>query len=265
MSDNLASTTTFTFTVLAKDASNNSSVQSNSANGTTLEAAAAGSECTAETFESIPDNIGSYSDITWTGDNGLSWNSTNSRTDQTINNKSITVKGNGVLTSPTSTNGIQSLTVTTKLIFSGSAGTFDLKVNGISKGSIPYSSSEQTTTINNIDVADNVTIVFDSNSSGSNRVIFDDLSWTCYSALAVDDYSLSNVAIYPNPTSGNSLTIDVLEDVTISVFDILGKQVLRSQVSRADNQLDISRLNSGMYLIRLETKNGSATKKFIKK
>ena len=124
--------------------------------------------------------------------------------------------------------------------------------------------------------AKDVTLIRKSTISNPNAV-FDLNEWDSFAqdncsnigmhttALGVNNYSLSNIAIYPNPTSGNTLTIDVLEDVNISVFDILGKQVLRSQVSRDDNQIDISRLNSGMYLIRLKTENGSVTKKFIKK
>ena len=260
----LASETTFTFTVLAKDAANNESAQSTSADGTTLEGAASGSTCATETFENIPANSSSYATRNWTGDNGLAWEATDARTDQSINNRAITIR-NGVLTAPTIADGIGELTVTTQLVFSGSSGTFDLNVNGVFKGTIPYSATEQTTVIPNIDVTGSVTIVFDNNSSGSNRVMFDDLTWTCFSALAVDDFTLENIKIYPNPASGNTLTIDTLEEVTISVFDILGKQVLKAQVSRGDNQIDISDLNSGIYMIRLQTENGSATKKLIKK
>ncbi|MFK5878886.1 MAG: endonuclease [Flavobacteriaceae bacterium] len=260
----LASTTTFTFTVLAKDAANNVSAQSASANGTTLEGATSGSTCLTETFENIPASSSSYATQNWTGDNGSAWEATDARTDQTLNTRALTIR-NGILTAPTTADGIETLTVTTMLVFSGSSGTFDLNVNGIFKGTIPYGASEQTTVIPNIDVTGSVTIVFDNNSSGSNRVMFDDLTWTCFSALAIDDYNLENIRIYPNPASGSLLTIDALDNVTIAIFDILGKQILKDEISRDDNQIDISRLNSGIYLIRLQTENGSATKKFIKR
>ncbi len=101
------------------------------------------------------------------------------RTDQTLNGRAITIR-NGSLTSPNVFGGIGELTVTTQLVFSGSAGTFDVKVNGTSISTIPYSSTSQTTTIPNIEVEGNITVVFDNNSLASNRVRFDDLSWTCY-------------------------------------------------------------------------------------
>ncbi|MDC9721329.1 MAG: endonuclease [Urechidicola sp.] len=126
------------------------------------------------------------------------------------------------------------------------------------------------------DFAQNTTLVRKPTINGPNTS-FDIAEWgsfaqdTCTDigshsvTLAVNDYTLESIRIYPNPASGNTLTIEVLENVTISVFDILGKQVLNTQVSRTNNQIDISDLNSGIYMIRLQTENGSATKKLIKK
>ena len=125
------------------------------------------------------------------------------------------------------------------------------------------------------DFAKNTTLVRKSTINGPNTS-FDINEWDSYAqdtcsdigthtvTLAVDDFDLSSIRIFPNPTSGNTLTIAVLEDVNISIFDILGKQVLKDQVSRSNKKIDISQLNRGMYLIRLQTENGSITKKFIK-
>ncbi len=266
----LTASTTYSFTVLAKDAAGNTSAQSTPTNGTTLAGGGGGGgDCATETFESIPANSSSYSLRTWTGDNGLTWSATNARTDQTLTTRAITMR-NGVLTSPTVNGGIEDLTITTQRTFSGGAGTYNIKVdNGTTittVGTVPYDATVQTTTILGINIIGSVSIILDrASGSTGDRVKFDDLSWTCHAVLGIEKLSLSNIKIYPNPASGNSLTIDTQENVNISVFDILGKQVLRSQISRDNNQIDISRLNSGMYLIRLQTENGSATKKFIKR
>lgn len=139
---------------------------------------AALSYCTNETFANVGP-YGGYQTETWTGDDGYIWTATDARTDQSINGSAITVR-NGSLTSSSVPGGIGDLTVTTQLKFSGSSGTFDLLVNGVSVGSIPYSSSVQTTTISGINISGNVVIEM-SNNSSSNRVAIDDLSWTCYS------------------------------------------------------------------------------------
>ena len=179
----LSPQTMYSFTILAKDAANNMSAQSTSASETTLMGSGGGGDCATESFESIPStgNTSSYTTRTWTGDNGLMWSATDARTDQTLNGKAITVR-NGNLTAPLTTGGIGELTVTTQLTFSGSAGTFDVQVNGASVGSVPYSGDNTmstTTTIPNINIAGDVVIVLDKQSS-SNRVRIDDLSWTCY-------------------------------------------------------------------------------------
>ena len=83
-------------------------------------------------FENIPSNQGSYATRTWTGNDGVTdgWTATDARTDQTLNGRAICVR-TGSLTSPSISGGIGSLTVTTQLTFSGSAGTLDLYVNGV--------------------------------------------------------------------------------------------------------------------------------------
>lgn len=69
------------------------------------------------------------------------------------------------------------------------------------------------------------------------------------------------VSIYPNPTS------DFLKfsgDVkSVEIFDVTGKLVNAKKVS--GNKVDVNQLKSGMYMIKMETANGTQTEKFIKK
>src|SRR5690606_30921871 len=93
--------------------------------------------CVEEDFSGIA-NRSSYGTKTWTGTGGT-WTATDAREDQTINGKAITIR-NGVLTSPEFTNGVSSITMTTKLPFQDQAGNLVVKVNDIEVGTIPYSS-----------------------------------------------------------------------------------------------------------------------------
>lgn len=155
--------------------------------------------CVIEDFSNIPTSSGSsYNNRTWTGTNGGEWNATNARTDQTINGKAITINS-GVLTSPQFTGGVGSITMTTKLPFSDSAGNLTVRVNGNIVGTIPYSSSVQTSTINNVNVGGNVIITV--HSSGA-RVAIDDLEWTCYSAAPAPQISVTPTG---NHDFGNQL------------------------------------------------------------
>ncbi|WP_055437604.1 endonuclease [Lacinutrix algicola] len=263
----LSSETTYIFTVLANDAAANTSNLSASDTETTLAGGTTGSDCVNESFENIPANAGSYATRTWTGVDGIAngWTATDARTDQPLNTRSICIR-NGSLTSPSISNGIENLTVTTQLAFGGSAGTFDVKVNGTSVGSIPYTddnTTSTTTTISNINIIGNVTIVLE-NLSSSNRVRIDDLSWTCYPSLSVEEFSLNAIKIYPNPTKGNLLNIDVKENTRFEIYSILGKKVLEGNVTPTNKQVSVSRLNKGVYILKLETPNGSISKKLVK-
>ena len=258
----LTAETTYSFTVLAKDAANNMSTQSTAADGTTIAGSSGGTDCATEDFENIPANDGAYAVRTWTGTNG-DWTATDARTDQILTGRAITIR-NGSLTSPTVSDGIGELTVTTQLVFSGSAGTFDVKVNGTSVGTIPYSSAVQTTTIPNINVQGNITVVFDSNSSASNRVRFDDLSWTCNSTLGIDEDNFVDVKFYPNPLNGNSLYLDTNQTLNIEIFNVLGKRIISDKVNANKNHLNLSDLNSGIYLIRISNGKQTITKKLIR-
>nr|WP_297310331.1 T9SS type A sorting domain-containing protein [uncultured Flavobacterium sp.] len=84
---------------------------------------------------------------------------------------------------------------------------------------------------------------------------------------AIDPTVLSNsnsqkveFKVYPNPTADylNILTEEQIIEATI--FDINGKQTLKSNEKR----LDISNLTSGIYLIEVVTNSGKAIEKFIK-
>jgi len=145
-----------------------------------------------ETFENIPANSSASTFRSWTGDNGLTWTATEARTDQTLDNRAITLdddKANTYLLSGTISGGIGDLTVSTKRAFSGGSGTLNVEVNGSNVGTIPLGTSVQTTTITGINVSGNVTIkilndIGGSNDGGAERAIIDNVIWTAYSAVS---------------------------------------------------------------------------------
>ena len=224
----LTPVTMYSFYVVAKDAVANSSLQSNSVNGTTT---VISTSCASESFENIPVNTANdatYTTRTWTGDSGLNWTATDARTDQTLNAKAICVR-NGSLSASTSADGIGNLTVTTKLIFGTVSGTFTLRVNGNSVGTIPYGTNgvSTTTTISGINIAGDVVISITDNSLTTNRVAFDDLSWTCYSGgLGLETLSQKDFKIYPNPSNGDFTIIfdDANGTHSIEIFSLLGQK-----------------------------------------
>ena len=249
----LSPSTTYSFYVIATDAANNVSPQSNTATGTTTAPPPAGGSCGTEDFTTIPANASNYAARTWTN-NGITWNATDARTDQTINGRALMIR-NGNLTSSNIANGIQSLTLTTQLKFSDSPGTLTVLVNGTSVGTIPYSSTQTTTTINNINISGNVIISIV--NSNSNRVAMDDLSWTC-GALSTKDLIIEKkqYQLYPNPVKNHQIFIkgEKLDKIkTAEIYNLNGQLLKKIEKPFLhSNKIEIRELPKGIYILKTD-------------
>ena len=80
--------------------------------------------------------------------------------------------------------------------------------------------------------------------------------------LGNNDNILSNVVIYPNPAT-NNLNIQNAENSSIKVFDLLGRIVALENNISLNQQLDVSKLTTGTYLIKIINGNQVKTDKFI--
>ena len=254
--------TTYNFYVIAKDAAGNASTVSNTASGTTLAGGQPGGSCGTEDFSNIPAAASSYTTQTWTS-NSITWTATDARTDQTINSRAITIR-NGNLTSSTISGGIGSLTVTTKLPFSDSAGNLTLQINGTNAGTIPFTTSATTTTISNINVPNNVVIKIINSETGK-RISIDDLSWTCFTSLATAEVSKdkSQFTIYPNPVKNNELFVkgENLNKISkAQIYDLSGKLIETIENPfRTSNKIHLKGLAKGNYILKTD----SSSAKFI--
>lgn len=82
------------------------------------------------------------------------------------------------------------------------------------------------------------------------------------SPLGLNDIDKLNVFIYPNPTSG-ILNIQTQSNVDIDVFDITGK-LIHSEFGVSDgDQIDLSNLKSGLYLVKMFDEVNESTQKII--
>ena len=251
--------TTYTFYIKAKDAAGNTSNQSNTATGTTTENTGGNdggstTSCGTEDFEGVSGAVNTYKTVTW-NNNGITWTATDSRSDQTINNKAITVR-NGTLSSSTISGGISSLTIKTQLKFSGTSGSFKLFINGVEKGTIPYNNTITNTTISNINISGNITISIQSNSTTDNRVAFDDLSWNCYNGLGTDETKVNKFSIYPNPVKNNTLYVtgkNIEKIKRVEIYNVNGilVQVIEKPFNNK-NYITLKNTTKGMYFLKFD-------------
>jgi hypothetical protein len=74
---------------------------------------------------------------------------------------------------------------------------------------------------------------------------------------------IEGLNLYPNPVSNGKVYISTKNDLEkeIIIFDLLGKKVMQTLIS--SKELNISSLNSGVYIIRITEENASATRKLI--
>jgi hypothetical protein len=69
------------------------------------------------------------------------------------------------------------------------------------------------------------------------------------------------ISVYPNPSNGEvHVALNDAHKVELTVYDIMGRKVLTTNLNNTDNTIDISSLPQGLYLIKTET----YTKKFYK-
>lgn len=91
----------------------------------------------------------------------------------------------------------------------------------------------------------------------------------CTTTLNIADNTLNNnLSIYPNPNKGSftvALSSGIVEDVSIDVYDIRGRQVYGNIYNGSDrfNQTIDLDVQSGIYLVKVSNGNFSETKKII--
>jgi hypothetical protein len=82
--------------------------------------------------------------------------------------------------------------------------------------------------------------------------------------LGAEDFNADVFSVYPNPVV-NTLNINSAEAVdNITVFDVLGKVVLNVTPGVSSPAIDMSSLNSGVYLVNVSINGTSKTVKVIK-
>ena len=71
-----------------------------------------------------------------------------------------------------------------------------------------------------------------------------------------------NDEIYPNP-AGNTINISDIYNADVQIFDMSGRKVL--QLAKVNYSIDVSSLNTGTYIVKLNNATNSCVKKIVKK
>lgn len=88
---------------------------------------------------------------------------------------------------------------------------------------------------------------------------------TVVSKLSTEEKFIKNLNFYPNPVK-NELTISSIFKIdSYEIYNVLGTLVSEGKGSGVLTQVDMSRLNSGLYFVKVTSKNMQTTLKIAKK
>ena len=117
----------------------------------------------------------------------------------------------------------------------------------------------------NSDVIPNVTrdiIVLVSKNVATPRVAA--RSFVDVNTLSTNNFNtIEGLTMYPNPLKGNTLflTSTANANMSVQIFDVLGKEVLKSNV--INNTMNVSGLNAGVYIVKITEEGKTATRKLV--
>jgi hypothetical protein len=96
-------------------------------------------------------------------------------------------------------------------------------------------------------------------------ITFDELkiATTTTELLSVKQNTIAGLKLYPNPVGNGRLFIETTANAekTVTVFDMLGKQVLNTISS--ENEINVSELNAGIYVVKITEEGKTATRKLV--
>lgn len=86
-------------------------------------------------------------------------------------------------------------------------------------------------------------------------------------SVSVDEQTLNSILMYPNPVN-DVLRFSLnnsLDDLTIEIYDLLGKRIIQRNFKNVQNDLSINvaQLNSGVYFVRLNSNDFTTSKQLV--
>jgi len=83
------------------------------------------------------------------------------------------------------------------------------------------------------------------------------------SVLATETISLTTIKLYPNPTNGNIIYVDLDKKAKIEIFNVLGKRIITTTLSKNEKEINITNLSKGIYLVKINIEGRVATRKLV--
>ncbi|WP_248906342.1 GEVED domain-containing protein [Flavobacterium sp. K5-23] len=264
----LSSATAYTFSVKAKDEAGNISASSNVVNVTTLSATL--TYCASQGNSVADEKIGKvvFGSINNTSTGGTGY------TDFTSKSTNVTIGTSNTITITPDWTGTKYKEGYAVWIDYNQDGDFN------DAGELVWSKAASTTT----PVSGSFTIPANAKLGTTRMRVsmkYNGIPTACetFSYGQVEDYtvnitsvsketetsrsSISDIKVYPNPTSSLLNVTSVSENATYRVYNMLGQTVMNGKLS--NGSVDVSIINEGNYILEVTDKGTSTVKRFIKK
>lgn len=98
----------------------------------------------------------------------------------------------------------------------------------------------------------------------NNAARMDDFSITKNATASINDLKKFNFSAYPNPAS-NNLTISASKNIqNVEIFNVIGQKVMSLTPNTNNKSIDVSNLNTGVYVLKATIEGIKGSYKFVK-
>ena len=101
------------------------------------------------------------------------------------------------------------------------------------------------------------------------KAVYDEGESVCSNTIEVDvltgieENIFNNTQVYPNPVV-NLLNIKAdAEIVNVELMNIMGQRIIIQKVNELTHQINLTDLQSGIYIVKIQTSKGIITRKII--
>jgi hypothetical protein len=93
--------------------------------------------------------------------------------------------------------------------------------------------------------------------------VADNWAYVTTSILSNKQNAIAGLSVFPNPVKNGVFYINTNANAerTVTVFDVLGKQVLNTTTS--ESAINVNSLTSGVYMVRISEEGNTATRKLV--
>ena len=82
--------------------------------------------------------------------------------------------------------------------------------------------------------------------------------------LEINDFDENSFSFFPNPVKSNQIFFKFTSELKVEIYDITGKLIINTLLKdRTTKSLDVSTLNSGLYVVKMSNNFGVQVKKLI--